>query len=325
VSALGIYTLPRGAEAVRTRLAPGRPREVRPSPPSVEDLVVPDPIASELESIANRWTAGQHTPEQQLDALVDRFRRDFVYSLSYRRRRGIDPIVDFIGRRTGHCEYFASAMALLARSLSIPARVVAGYRVTERNELGGYDLVRERNAHAWVEAWIPGQGWRTYDPTPPAALDDMMVGHTPWLGALVDLLGSWARQLLQWLQSRSLVELGAAVSALLVLWILVRLLRRRRSSLTGVGAHGSLEYGEPRASLVAMLDLLAQRGARRLSEEPIERFAERLLTSRELPERSRSQAAELLNRYAAWRYGGVGDPESIDAAIEQWIGGARQR
>jgi len=70
-------------------------------------------------------------------------------------------------RKEGHCEYFASAMAVLLRVNGIPSRVITGFASTEWNDLGQYMVVRQTHAHSWVEAYIPGLGWKVYDPTPP--------------------------------------------------------------------------------------------------------------------------------------------------------------
>lgn len=87
---------------------------------------------------------------------------------------GADPIEWFLFEaRRGHCEYFASAMTALCRSVGIDARVVTGYVAVEFNAATGHYLVRESNAHAWVEAAIGGFGtqfWREFDPTPPSEL-----------------------------------------------------------------------------------------------------------------------------------------------------------
>jgi transglutaminase-like putative cysteine protease len=93
----------------------------------------------------------------------------YGYTLDFvgRRSEG-DPISEFLFRyRSGHCEYFASAMVLMLRSLDVPARFVTGFLGSEPSALG-YHIVRQSNAHAWVEAWIPGRGWQVFDPTPPA-------------------------------------------------------------------------------------------------------------------------------------------------------------
>lgn len=108
----------------------------------------------------------------------------YQYSLRpVRPPRGVDPIEEFIGKhRTGHCEYFATALALMLRSQGIPSRLVVGYHGGEYNAMGNYYLVRQRDAHAWVEAYltaeevailgIPGWprnnrgAWLRLDPTP---------------------------------------------------------------------------------------------------------------------------------------------------------------
>lgn len=72
-------------------------------------------------------------------------------------------------KRRGHCEFFASAMTLLCQALDIPARVVNGYFGGEYNPVGTFFLVRQKDAHAWVEVYLPDRGWTTFDPSPPAA------------------------------------------------------------------------------------------------------------------------------------------------------------
>jgi hypothetical protein len=96
--------------------------------------------------------------------------REFRYSLDItdsRTRRGMDPFVWFLtaedGKR-GHCEYFAGAMTLLCQSLGLNARFVVGFKCDEYNEIGGYFIVRQAHAHAWVEV-LTAAGWKTYDPT----------------------------------------------------------------------------------------------------------------------------------------------------------------
>ncbi len=113
--------------------------------------------------------------------------QEFKYSLrlSPPTNSRIDPIADFlINKRKGHCEYFASSLAMLLRSMNIPTRIVSGFRPGEYNDLGGYFSVQQKHAHVWVEAYftsdelkrgrlretIPawaGKGmWLRMDPTP---------------------------------------------------------------------------------------------------------------------------------------------------------------
>jgi hypothetical protein len=83
-----------------------------------------------------------------------------------------DPVEAFLFEmKMGHCEYFASAMVLLLRSLGIPARFINGFAVGEWNDVESYYVIRQQDAHSWVEACIDGMGWVTFDPTPPAGMN----------------------------------------------------------------------------------------------------------------------------------------------------------
>lgn len=95
---------------------------------------------------------------------------EFGYTLNRPQRDpGVEPIGDFLLRRKrGHCEYFASAMAVICQLNGVPARLVAGYCGGEYNPVGHFYLVRQKHAHSWVEVFIPGEDWVTFDPTPAA-------------------------------------------------------------------------------------------------------------------------------------------------------------
>jgi protein-glutamine gamma-glutamyltransferase len=107
-------------------------------------------------------------PEAAARALEGVFHRaPFRYELDF-TPRGPDALEDFLTvRRAGHCQTYASAMALLLRTSGIPARFVTGFLGGEIGAFGRYVLVRGNNVHAWVEAWCgPGKGWIAFDPTP---------------------------------------------------------------------------------------------------------------------------------------------------------------
>jgi hypothetical protein len=90
----------------------------------------------------------------------------------------LDPVEDFlINRKKGHCEYFASALCLLLRSIDVPARIVNGFKGGDWNELTGSMNVRQKHAHSWVEAYagedVRGAAhWITLDPTPGTSRDE---------------------------------------------------------------------------------------------------------------------------------------------------------
>jgi len=126
--------------------------------PSLKDSL--QPIAGELRGQTDLQTA----------QFISRFlKTTCTYSLTP-GQSDREPVLWFLNdKRQGHCEHFASAMALLARSLDIPARVIGGYMGGEWNEMGGYYIVRQSDAHAWVEIFTKRHGWIRFDPTPEGA------------------------------------------------------------------------------------------------------------------------------------------------------------
>jgi len=105
-------------------------------------------------------------------AIESYFQENFAYShIQVRPPPGVDALEWFMNeRREGHCEYFAAAMVTLCHALGIDARMVTGYIAVEFNETTGVYVVREGNAHAWVEVHIGEGVWVTFDPTPPGDL-----------------------------------------------------------------------------------------------------------------------------------------------------------
>src|SRR5207247_558777 len=99
--------------------------------------------------------------------LTDYLAREYRYSLTQARSARTDPLEDFLFvRRSGNCEYFATALTVMLRTVGVPARVVNGFQRGEWNPYGEYFAVRLSDAHSWVEAWIDGTGWITFDASP---------------------------------------------------------------------------------------------------------------------------------------------------------------
>ncbi len=111
---------------------------------------------------------GSATNNYDKAAALERYLRTrFGYTLQLPLSEPRDPLANFLfERKQGHCEYFASSMAVMLRTLGIPSRVVNGFRSAEFNDVTGNYVVRAKDAHAWVEAYFPGYGWQTFDPTP---------------------------------------------------------------------------------------------------------------------------------------------------------------
>lgn len=109
---------------------------------------------------------------------------DFSYTLDLRRvtiRPDRDPIVSFlIDQRFGHCQYFASALCALCQSMDVEARVVTGFVAVEYDDALDHYVVRESNAHAWVEVRIGALNWREFDPTSTEVLEQLQAGRRSW-------------------------------------------------------------------------------------------------------------------------------------------------
>jgi len=128
-------------------------------------LQLPSNISRNVKNLAKSLKGS--TPEETAKNILNFLKNgDYKYSLT-NLPLSSDPLSDFLFKyKRGNCEYFASSMAILLRINGIPARVVGGYKGGIYNKLGGYYLVRQKDAHMWVEAFIDGKGWVRYDPTP---------------------------------------------------------------------------------------------------------------------------------------------------------------
>ena len=132
-------------------------------------LQLPEKLDPRIPLLAQKITATAGNPFDKSVALESYLRRNFGYTLNLAGKPGADPLAQFLFvTKAGHCEYFSSAMALMLRTLGIPSREVNGFLPGEFNDLAGDYIVRASDAHSWVEAYFPGSGWITFDPTPPA-------------------------------------------------------------------------------------------------------------------------------------------------------------
>jgi hypothetical protein len=119
-----------------------------------------------IPRLAREVAAGSHDPYEAANRLTRFLSTSYRYSLS-KKETTLEPLQEFLfTRRAGNCEYFSAALAVMLRSLGIPARVVGGFQRGEWNPYGRYFMVRLSDAHAWVEAYFDGLGWMTLDPSP---------------------------------------------------------------------------------------------------------------------------------------------------------------
>jgi hypothetical protein len=297
------------AESVRFVLGPGGTDRL--AAPRMSDLYLSRRLRKYLEPLAERWTAGATTEAAKLRAIEAHLLSEFEYGRSFDRSHNFDPVIDFLlSHPAGHCEYFATALALVGRAAGVPTRMVMGYRVTERSPFG-YFVVRERNAHAWVEAWLPGAGWTTHDATPAAAQPNNREHEAGYVESSLDGLGVAYADLTEWLTRRTLIETSVAwLAGCGVLALIVARGVRRRTRRRAVAADEALlPFMQP------LLEALDRRGHPRRPDEPLERLAARL------PD---ADSARLLRRYSALRYGGIGDRETLARDVDTSVAALRR-
>jgi transglutaminase-like putative cysteine protease len=226
------------------------PRRLRPPTSRDNRLPHPDP---DIARAAERVVEGAGDDPMERALRIERWLQDgFEYSLESSPGLRVDPVRWFLFEsRSGHCEDFAAAMVVCLRHLGIPARMVAGYSGGTLSADGREALVRQSNAHSWVEAWMgPDAGWVEFDPTPadavpsfggPSGLDRLRwtwqrfeAGFDRWVltfgfGEQMQLIGALG-QGLTYVDRRHVIGLllvVAAAAGLLYSW------RTRRSAVSG--------------------------------------------------------------------------------------------
>lgn len=328
---LAIKLLPRGPIESRARLRSGRNREFRvsklPGPvryefisrlnePTVQTLRRQGDIQAEpvVDSMYRAYLQRSPSLSAEVTALAQALARNaprridkveavmqhlagFRYTLTSepteRVVQGADPLEGFLfDSQAGHCEYFATAMAVLLRESGVPTRLVNGYYGAHYNDIGGYYTVRQADAHSWVEVHFgPGLGWVTFDPTPPQGRT--AGADAPLWPAASEVIDALRNRYLEWVVGFDLSKqlqlldnlgvrkpghhrariawgttLGWIAGPSLLLWGLVVIRRQWRTP----------RVSEPVALWRRVLAALARRGyAPRTSESPLA-FASRVKT-----------------------------------------------
>jgi transglutaminase-like putative cysteine protease len=166
----GSTTAGRGWQVAALDVQPRAQELARSSqpPPELQPMLdLPTTLPPLVTRLAREATAGAQTPFERAVALQEWFRDSggFVYSLEVAPGNAADDLVAFLQDRTGYCEQFAATMAIMARSLGIPARVAVGYLRGERIDPVTWQI-SAHDAHAWPELFFAGVGWVRFEPTP---------------------------------------------------------------------------------------------------------------------------------------------------------------
>jgi hypothetical protein len=125
------------------------------------------PLDPRIPALARQMTAAESSMRDQARAIEHNLQTGYAYTLELPKKQVPDPLAYFLfTRKKGHCEYFASAMAVMLRTIGIPSRLATGFQSGVLNPLTGLYVIRASDAHSWVEAYLPGRGWTAFDPTP---------------------------------------------------------------------------------------------------------------------------------------------------------------
>ena len=176
------YQIPEGSTySVISRVPNATPHQLRsagtnyPAEIANEYTQLPPTGLDRTRALARELTEGTTNPYDAVMAMNKYLKETYTYDLSIPpQRKEMDAVEYFLFvQRRGYCEQFSSSLAVMARSLGIPARVATGYAPGEYDPFTGLYEVRASDAHAWVEIYFPGYGWSTFDPTP-------SFDSTPW-------------------------------------------------------------------------------------------------------------------------------------------------
>ena len=298
----------------RSALSPAQSRAARS---------LPAELNPRMRALGQRWRAEAGEDDMAIvRRALDWIGDEFSYSLDV-PPSGRNAVDDFLFEtKLGFCQHFSSAFANLMRASGIPSRVVLGYTGGYRNRFGEYWVVRKMDAHAWVEIWLPDQGWVRVDPTAAVAPDRVLdtvedlarrEAILPTTFAPLLDLGDWARRswndlvlgfnaarqasLLRPLgidsatgaQLSAAFAVGAGLALALTLWVLMRGRPRPRHPLEAAWLAFGRRLG--RAGL-----------AKRPSEAPLS-YGERLA---DLVPGHAARLRSLSRRYATWRYAPAG-------------------
>jgi hypothetical protein len=271
-------------------------------------------VPERVAELARRITANADGDYEKVLAIEEYLRSNYEYLIeSPVPPPGQDAVDHFLfDAKVGFCEQFASATAVMLRTLGIPARVVTGYTPGSRNPFTGYYEVRASDAHAWIEVWFPQFGWYEFDPTfdvPPATVD------AADLIPLVKLFRAVSERVAAWVPAgfggavRVALVVALVATALLGAWLWWR--RSSRRVPTPVPLPVDTRAGPVTRALARLERALAERGRPRRASE----------TAAELLVRTggRDPATHsALDAFERERYGRVPpEPPQVDRAVAE--------
>jgi len=214
------------------------------------------PLDPGIRGVADELAAGATDPLAIAERIERGLKERYTYTLDVQDDGVADPLARFLlARAPGHCEYFATAMAVMLRVQRVPSRVVTGFLRGGYSDLHGTLLVRQSDAHSWVEVYFPAHGWVAFDPTPPQPEEAGASFWARWVRGLEQVEIAWDT----WVIGLDLRDQSAILSAI------------RDAASGGIAAAAAfargasgLAPGTAALLLTALLGAIAALGWRRL-------------------------------------------------------------
>jgi protein-glutamine gamma-glutamyltransferase len=285
-------------------------------------LAFPKGFNKKTQALALQWRAESDSDRAYIERVMQWIQQDFSYTLAT-EEPGINSIDDFLFTdKKGFCQHFSSSFAILMRAAGIPSRVVTGYVGGYKNPYGDYWILYNKDAHAWNEVWLEGEGWVRFDPTAAVAPENILdtiqsnagpeqyFGDQSLLSPMFDYSDFIKSNWNDWV-----VGFNAARQAQLFQGIGLAKIQRWQMLIVLISLAGGISY--------ALFLLIQLRSKEYIA--PVERAWQKLLlkmNKRGLAKRSDETAldyarrieskelVEIAERYTRWRYGKVAFSEA---------------
>jgi protein-glutamine gamma-glutamyltransferase len=153
-----------------------------------------------IQDLAKRLTRDKTNAYDMAISIRNYLQDNLKYTRTLERGTSEFPLDDFLfENKAGHCEYFATSMVVMLRVLGVPSRLINGFIDGQWNSHGDFFLIRESDAHSWVEVYFPTYGWVSFDPTPESADSDAEKGAFYFFSSYIDYLKfRWSRYVIDY-------------------------------------------------------------------------------------------------------------------------------
>ncbi|HEY4999482.1 MAG TPA: transglutaminase domain-containing protein, partial [Usitatibacter sp.] len=301
------------------------------------DLRFPEDRNPRTIALARQWARESPDARTLLATVFQFYNREFTYTLEPPALDPRDPYDDFLFQtKQGFCEHYAGSFALIMRAAGIPARIVTGYQGGEVNPINDELIIRQADAHAWVEIWLPGEGWIRVDPTGavsplrvqggvnaalgPIGIFPTIIAADP-LGVLSGIRNAWQAMNSQWdqwvvgyntdKQRQFFQHLGVPSVdwRTLGLWLMIATFVMGGAISLILLARDRPPRGE--ASLLAWNRFCAKLAAAGIARAPHEGPLDYLARVKNTKPQCAEIAEDITRRYVEARYGGGADREQL--------------